>query len=254
MAVLLTIAVANLIVQELILRSGLGKSLAIPLFCLSSFTVFYLILPLAILSGFNFRFFLIALPTAAVPFTISYLVESGIAPFYFSVGYLLYLTSLAFILSHLRRGAEKPEDKSPSTWLLHGSIVGFLLGGNIFFLRVLGEDRFFPSLDVWVKNLLLALGWKAIPEEIFYRGLIFAELYEHRKKFWEAALISSLFYSLSMVGFIRLNGFPLSWGLWAYFSLAGIAFAVLYRADRSIIPPIAANALFSAIYLLASSG
>jgi membrane protease YdiL (CAAX protease family) len=253
-AVLLTIAASNLIVQELILRSGLGKSLAISLFCLSSFTVFYLILPLAILSGFNFRLFLIALPTAAVPFTISYLVESGIAPFYFSVGHLLYLIPLAFALSHPHRGAEKPEDKSPSTWLLHGGLVGFLLGGNLFFIKVLTEDRFFPSLDVWVKNFLLALGWKAIPEEIFYRGLIFAELYENRKRFWKGALISSLFYSLSMVGFIRLNGFPLSWGLWAYLVLAGIAFAVLYRADRSIIPPIAANVVFSAIYLLVNSG
>lgn len=251
---LLVIAIANLIVGELILRSGLGKPLAIPFFCWSSFTVFYLLLPLTIRSGFNFRFFIIALPTAAIPFTISYLVESGIAPFYFSAGYFLYLVPLTLVVSSLRRRPEKPQDRSLSAWLLHGSVAGFLLGGNLFFLRVLAEDKFFPSLDVWAKDLFLTLGWKIIPEEMFYRGLIFAEYYEGRKRFWEAALISSLFYSLGMVGFVRVNSFPLSWGLWAYFALAGIAFAVLYQADRSIIPPIVANVVFSALYLLVNSG
>ena len=251
---LISVAVTNLIAQEIILRLDLGRELSIPLFFASSFTLFYLLLPLTIRSGFNPRFLLINLPTAALAFTIAYLVEGGIVPFYFSAGYTLYLIPLIWSVFPFLKGQKRSEGKGISSDLLYGGIAGFLLGANLFFLRILVGERFFPSVDVWAKGLFLAIGWKIIPEELFYRGLLFAEYFKKRKRFWQAALVSSLFYSVSMVGYLRLNQLPLSWGLWVYLVAAGIAFAVLYRGGRSIIPSVIANIVFSAFFLLVGSG
>lgn len=141
-----------------------------------------------------------------------------------------------------------------SRWFLaFGILGGSLLSVHFFFTGALAE-LFTPGWKPWPVmfwQLSLIVGLRSLGEELFFRGLIFHQLYRIRQgDFWVVSGVVALGNVLPYIG-IGWQGDPMLLAVFLFYVIAlAVVNGLLYRISDSILPGVVSSVIFYFLVIL----
>ncbi len=120
----------------------------------------------------------------------------------------------------------------------HWRLTGILVGLTALFGLATGVLLRAPLSEV-LGLYIIGIFVNALPEELFFRGLLLPRLEKTLKKPLNALVISALLFSLLHIPILLYSGVPLSETLLGMFSIGettGLIWGYLYLRTRSILP------------------
>jgi hypothetical protein len=145
-----------------------------------------------------------------------------------------------------------------SKWhLLYGVIAGCLLAAHFFFTGFLAR-LFMPTWKSWpfvLWQLSMTLGLRALSEELFYRGLIFNQLYRIlRGGFWMASAVAALCNVIPYIAIGWHSDLVLVMITLFYVTAVAMVNAFLCRVSNSVMPGVVCSVIFHVLMVLNGSG
>lgn len=212
----------------------------------------YLPVPIIFITKFKKNLFYKILFFPVGIFLISYLYRTGKSGEFIGIFYLFTYLIIKIIKKEYPEeiksiGLHKDRIRES---IIAGIIASLLLSGHLVFtvditsyyhFKMMEFDKFF----YWI---FFETGLDALGEEMFYRGLIFRELWKEHFNFWGSAFLSTFFYIL--VYLAKPYAFRSSILLICiifYHLLQGIISCYIYRKTNNLTGCIILNVCFSMV-------